>query len=139
IDPRQSTLWDTPHQERSGYGLNLRVTSFSRRFGLELGVGSPSASSAPGRPALAAAAPAPEGLRVPQVPAADPRVMRRLLSRYFPAPSGVSAEVRECRIRVLKPHHDRLILQYDLALADKRRGTQFGGSLVGAWRQDERG
>jgi len=65
--------------------------------------------------------------------------MRRLLSRYFPAPSGVSAEVRECRIRVLKPHHDRLILQYDLALADKRRGTQFGGSLVGAWRQDERG
>jgi len=139
IGPRQSMLWDTPHQERSGHGLNLRVTSFSRRFRLDLGVGSPSAVSAPGRPAIAAAAPASEARCVPQASAADPRVVRRLLSRHFRAPSGVPAEVRECRIRVLKHHHDRLILQYDVAVADKRRGTQFEGSLVGAWRQDERG
>jgi aminoglycoside phosphotransferase (APT) family kinase protein len=143
IDPRQATLWDTPHQERSGHGLNLRVTSFSRRFGLELGVGSPSTPSAPGLPAAtdrAAAASHPqECRRVPPVPAADPRFMRRLLSRHFAAPSGMTADVRECRIRVLKPHHDRLILQYDLALAVKRGGVPFERSLVGAWRQDERG
>jgi aminoglycoside phosphotransferase (APT) family kinase protein len=143
IDPKQSTLWDTPHQERSGHGVNLRVTSFSRRFGLKLGVGSPSALSAPGLPPVADRSPAASHRRVPMVPAADPRFMRRLLSRHLPALSGVPAEVRECRIRVLKPHHDRLILQYDLqcdlALGDRKRSVPFERSLVGAWRQDERG
>jgi tRNA A-37 threonylcarbamoyl transferase component Bud32 len=51
----------------------------------------------------------------------------------------VRAEVRECRVSVLKPHHDRLILQYDLALADDRRGAPLKRCFVGAWRQDERG
>jgi aminoglycoside phosphotransferase (APT) family kinase protein len=142
IDPKQSTLWDTPHQERSGHGVNLRVTSFSRYFGLKLGVGWPSALSAPGLPASGdgtGAASHRNNGRFPAVPAADPRFMRRLLSRHFPAPSGVPTEVRECRVRVLKPHHDRLILQYDLALADKGRSALFERSLVGAWRQDERG
>ncbi len=142
ISPRQAALWDTPHQERSGHGLNLRVTSFARRFGLELGVGSPSTSAHVQRPVVGDAAPASharEPRPVPPVPAADPRFMRRLLSRHFPAGSGVPAEVRECRISVLKPHHDRLILQYDLALADKGRGEPFKRSLVGAWRKDERG
>jgi aminoglycoside phosphotransferase (APT) family kinase protein len=147
IDSRQSTLWDTPHQERSGHGLNLRVTSFSRSFGLELGVGSPSTSLAPRTSFIAegatAASHAQEGRRVPAVAAADPRLMRRLLSRHFPTLSGVPAEVRECRIRVLKPHHDRLILQYDLqydlGAGENGRGGPFERSLVGAWRKDERG
>jgi len=137
IDPRQSTLWDTPHQERSGHGLNLRVTSFSRRFRLEVGVGSP---SGPGRPVVSSgAAHALESRRVPPVPAADPHLMRRLLSRHLRAPLGVRAEVKECRVRVLKPHHDRLILQYDLTFGDKRGRVRLERSLVGAWRQDERG
>ncbi len=41
IDPRQSTFWDRPYQTECGHGLNLRVTSFSRDFQVEVGVGIP--------------------------------------------------------------------------------------------------
>jgi len=80
-----------------------------------------------------------ESQRVAPVAAADPHLMRRLLSRHLPASLGVPAEVKECRVRVLKPHHDRLILQYDLALGDRSGRVRLERSLVGAWRQDERG
>jgi aminoglycoside phosphotransferase (APT) family kinase protein len=139
INPRQATMWDTPHQERSGHGLNLRVTSFSRQFGLELGVGSPSKPRSFIPESVAATSHMRDCRHVPPVPAADPRFIRRLLSRHFPASSGMPAEVKECRVRVLKPHHDRLILQYDLAFEDKGRGLAFERSLVGAWRHDKRG
>ncbi len=45
IDPRQSTFWDRPYQIECGHGLNLRVTSFSKDFHLELGVGIPTRRS----------------------------------------------------------------------------------------------
>ena len=41
IDPGQSTIWDRPYQKECGHGFNSRITSFSREFHLELGVGTP--------------------------------------------------------------------------------------------------
>ena len=41
IDPSESTIWDKPYQTECGHGLNLRVTSFSREFHLDLGLGTP--------------------------------------------------------------------------------------------------
>ena len=41
INPEEFTIWDKPYQAECGHGINLRITSFSRNFHIELGVGIP--------------------------------------------------------------------------------------------------
>jgi aminoglycoside phosphotransferase (APT) family kinase protein len=126
IDPRQWTVWDAPRHAECGHGLNLRITALASPFEVHVGVGTPAGDRV-------ARAPRPARF-VPSPPAADARFMRRFLSRNLP--EGL-LPVRECRIRILKPHHDRLTLQYDLGRG--RGPRRAGGTLVGTWRADGRG
>lgn len=41
IDGDGSTIWDKPFESECGHGLNLRISSFSRDFQIEIGVGTP--------------------------------------------------------------------------------------------------
>jgi hypothetical protein len=50
-----------------------------------------------------------------------------------------SLPVRRCTVRVLKPHHDRLTLEYVLSVAPPGSRATFRQSIVGHWRRDDRG
>jgi len=184
INPQESTIWDKPYQSECGHGLNLRVTSFSRKFRLELGIANP--------PAVANGNGARNGehvaytkrqgpfMRVPQEPAVvlnlsdkpqgngataqqgngtngarkhrerskehtdqilqvtNPHFMRRFLRNNLPAMQLQWFDVAACRVRMLKPHHDKLTIEYNLQCRNSKKSVLFVHDLVGTWRQDGR-
>lgn len=176
INPQESTIWDKPYQSECGHGLNIRVTSFSKEFHLELGIGTPPRQSVErafdmkgeiSNRDLASAIPmsSQEPLvavtttsrvtingngnknkgklfrskehtdQILQV--TDPHFMRRFLSSHLAAQLqwfGVAA----CRVRMLRPHHDKLTIEYNLQCRNGKKGNVFVHDLVGTWRQDNR-
>lgn len=202
IDPRQSTIWDAPYQSECGHGFNLRITSFSKEFHLELGVGIPAGSCRSGAhgngrhvsdavipPAASAAVPTTtagvmaarvggrahghyvpgsEGSRARNRPnrsagtaeilarrdgelgarvfknaeqvelVTNPHFMRKFLNRHLPLMRDRWMSVEACRIRVMRPHHNKLTLEYNLQLAPGKSRDVFTHTMVGTWRQDVR-
>jgi len=182
IDPHESTIWDKPYSSECGHGLTLRVTSFSREFHLELGLGTPpqhrSETRVSGRefvnhklPAFESVVGEPQtvttaelvsnghavqnGQRLQQALSSrqngrnkeqtdqilhvtNPHFMRRFLTNHLPAMQLQSFEVAACRIRMLKPHHDKLTIEYNLQCRNGKKGHVFVYDLVGTWRQDVR-
>ena len=238
IDPEESTIWDKPYQSECGHGLNLRVTSFSKEFHLELGIGTPpqpsgeqklrgreqfgirnlaspalraaqeslkvlnTASKEPvnghGLPgnngkngngrsngnnvALTALLASQESLMLGAVKSEEPvnghglhgnngangngksngngtskdqvirsrehtdqilqvtspHFMRRFLNSNLPAMQMQWFEVAACRVRMLKPHHDKLTIEYNLQCHNGKKGNVFVHDLVGTWRRDSR-
>ena len=47
-------------------------------------------------------------------------------------------EIAACRIRILRPHHDKLTIEYNLQCRNGKKGDTFVYDLVGTWRQDNR-
>jgi len=186
IDLRQSTIWDKPHQSECGHGLNLRITSFSKNFNIELGVGAPpgrtdkaktngkrrngnchalsSNFNTQGELLTGAALSDQMGFNMTQskadgdgnnhngdgrrngngalsimpLPVADSHFMRQFLNHNLPAMKMQRLQVQACRVRVLKPHHNRLTLEYNLLLKPDKNRSGFASTLVGIWRQDGR-
>ncbi|HEY6119730.1 MAG TPA: phosphotransferase, partial [Pyrinomonadaceae bacterium] len=182
INPQESTIWDKPYQSECGHGLTLRLTSFSREFHLELGLGTPPRQQVELRsrrqdqiwnyksPAHTLRQPAVTLLKVDrQSPNAgatnkgangnyksyeqptrskehtdqilsvtNPHFMRRFLSNNLPAMRLQAFEVAACRVRMLKPHHDKLTIEYNLQCRNGKKGQHFVYDLVGTWRQDNR-
>jgi hypothetical protein len=181
IDPGESTIWDKPYQSECGHGLNLRVTSFSKQFHLELGLGTPPRQSGEHRlreKQQVGTHTFPAGLKLPQrihnvskrtggkfahnrngandklksdepeirseehtdqiLHVTNPHFMRRFLSNNLPAMQHQAFEVAACRVRMLKPHHDKLTIEYNLQCRNGKKGHIFVYDLVGTWRQDSR-
>jgi thiamine kinase-like enzyme len=172
IDQQESTIWDKPYESECGHGLNLRVTSFSREFHLELGLGTPprqfgrlkgrreETANQKSRVFKVRQEPAMvlshngNGARshnenhVPDIRAKEhadqilqvtnPHFMRRFLTNNLPAMQVQCFEVAACRIRVLKPHHDKLTVEYNLQCRNGKTGHDFVYDLVGTWREDNR-
>lgn len=184
IDRTQSTIWDRPYQNECGHGLNLRVTSFSREFHLELGVGTPPERTCQSKPCLSdAIEPEPQpafhlwnakervvGPRLRQarkgwgyaddgaaertslehqsspseevveqiLRITDPHFMRRLFNNSLQDLHLHWSKASACRIRILKPHHNKLTLEYNLQCTDEKKNNLFPHDLVGSWRQDNR-
>ncbi len=180
IDQTESTIWDKPYHSECGHGLNLRVTSFSREFHLDLGLGTPPTD----RKSLREKQRVKEdkifkALRLPRevvqttqqasngkasnngnglerslngngrevrsaehtdqiLQVTNPHFMRRFLSKNLPAMQHQAFEIAACRIRILKPHHDKLTIEYNLQCRNGKRGDTFVYDLVGTWRQDAR-
>jgi thiamine kinase-like enzyme len=184
INPQDSTIWDKPYQNECGHGLNLRVTSFSRKFQLELGVANPPKASTAlalrqGDKAASFKRLTPF-VRVPQEKAVvfnlqerqvapapavpngngtnghkkhrerskehtdqilqvtNPHFMRRFLRNNLPAMQLQLFDVAACRVRMLKPHHDKLTIEYNLQCRNTKKSLMFVHDLVGTWRQDGR-
>lgn len=132
IDHAQSTIWDEPYQRESGHSFNLRVSSFSRSFHLEIGVGEPPAEL------CAAELCAKEELASSKThPVADQHLMRRYFERHWPAVKSEGLVIRECEITSLSRHHDRLTLEYKLK-SGSGNGHSATHSFVGIWREDDR-
>lgn len=180
INSNESTIWDKPYQSECGHGLTLRVTSFSRKFHLELGLGNPSPqdTSLNGKDYALDQKVATPFLKLPQEAVAvlrsdkhsgngkanhndvvakgngnhirskehtdqilhvtNPHFMRRFLSNNLPAMQVQAFEVAACRVRILKPHHDKLTVEYNLQCRNGKKGQVFVYDLVGTWRQDNR-
>lgn len=182
IDPNGSTIWDKPYQSECGHGLNLRVTSFSREFHLDLGLGTPPRQSVEemsrekqsvGEHTLPTVLRLPENILNVSKQLADskfadngdgansnvrsnggeirseehtdqilqvtnPHFMRRFLSNNLPVMQHQAFEVAACRVRMLKPHHDKLTIEYNLQCRNGKKGDIFVYDLVGTWRQDTR-
>ncbi|HSE23941.1 MAG TPA: phosphotransferase, partial [Pyrinomonadaceae bacterium] len=180
IDPKESTMWDRPYQAECGHGLNLRVTSFSREFHLELGLNhpprqltrqglreqrttlrvSPAVFKLPPKPLRASARAgsdkagggtnAAESVVKPAdevrsqehtdqiLQVTNPHFMRRFLNNNLPAMQHQAFEIAACRVRVLKPHHDKLTIEYNLQCHNGKKSDTFVYDLVGTWRQDTR-
>jgi thiamine kinase-like enzyme len=194
INSQESTIWDKPYQSECGHGLNLRVTSFSREFHLQLGVGTPPqasvelklgatvqlgnrkrASAIPGAPQQpltmipttskeavngrahsngnngrhhsngenGANGNKPQPVRSREhtdqiLQVTSPHFMRRFLSSHLLAMQLQWFEVASCRVRMLKPHHDKLTIEYNLQCRNGKKGNLFVHDLVGTWRQDSR-
>jgi thiamine kinase-like enzyme len=68
----------------------------------------------------------------------NPHFMRRFLTNHLPAMQLQAFEVASCRIRMLKPHHDKLTIEYNLQCRNGKKGHLFVYDLVGTWRQDGR-
>ncbi|HKZ00980.1 MAG TPA: phosphotransferase, partial [Pyrinomonadaceae bacterium] len=181
INPDDSTIWDKPYQTECGHGLNLRVTSFSRKFQLELGVANPpqeSSAKLRNEELELSKHPAPL-LRVPKettvfsvseqqptngssaqhgnglngnrksrerskehtdqiLQVTNPHFMRRFLRNNLPAMQLQWFDVAACRVRMLKPHHDKLTIEYNLQCRNSKKSLLFVHDLVGTWRQDGR-
>ncbi len=127
IDQAQSTIWDEPYQRESGHSFNLRVSSFSRNFHLEIGVGEPATE-------LCAKE---ETDNSKTHPVADPHFMRRYFERHWPAVKSEGLVIRECNITSLSRHHDRLTLEYKLK-SGSGNDHSATHSFVGLWREDDR-
>jgi len=181
IDPKESTMWDRPYQSECGHGMNLRITSFSREFHLELGLNTPARQSSKQglrEKQKATFQVSPAVLRLPQKPlhpsvhpgngksrddnpgthiatktthdgrseehtdqilhVTNPHFMRRFLNNNLPAMQHQAFEVAACRVRMLKPHHDKLTIEYNLQCHNGRKNDVFIYDLVGTWRQDTR-
>lgn len=226
VDSSQSTLWDKPYQAESGHGFNLRVTSFSKDFHLELGIGIPKASPCPHRTngksarsggrrrrlrdlaqdsvsqislarttdrnvggfsAVEEGQQPPHGSQALHVgpdgdesgdarasfrvaasdPAADdtrlrpakeivssrtraarslvykelvtsPQFIRQFFNRHLPSVRQRNMRVRSCRIRVLRPHHNKLTIEYNVRIGSGKNSDGFTQTFVGTWREDER-
>ncbi|HKZ78503.1 MAG TPA: phosphotransferase [Pyrinomonadaceae bacterium] len=186
IDSEESTIWDKPYQSECGHGLNLRVTSFSKEFHLQLGIGTPpqhSQESKKGAKALIESHVTAEAFRAPRQPmiisntavrqatptngnglhehgangngrgkslvrskehtdqilhVTNPHFMRRFMGYNLPAMQLQWFEVAACRVRMLKPHHDKLTIEYNLQCRNGKKGNVFVHDLVGTWRQDAR-
>jgi thiamine kinase-like enzyme len=184
INPHDSTIWDKPYQSECGHGLNLRVTSFSRKFQLELGVANPPQESSTVTLRNAEQAGLSHGfgplVRLPQEPAVvlnlsekqpangtqahqgnghngsrksrerskehtdqilqvtNPHFMRRFLRNNLPAMQLQWFDVAACRVRMLKPHHDKLTIEYNLQCRNSKKSLLFVHDLIGTWRQDAR-
>jgi tRNA A-37 threonylcarbamoyl transferase component Bud32 len=185
MDPHDSTIWDKPYQSECGHGLNIRITSFSKEFHLELGIGTPPrrpgeqklrgkelnnrnlvwpALRAPAGPVMSAASAsknrfAGSNLRTNKgangnghskdqpirskehtdqiLQVTNPHFMRRFLSGHL-SQQLQWFDVASCRIRMLKPHHDKLTIEYNLQCRNGKKGSAFVHDLVGTWRQDNR-
>jgi thiamine kinase-like enzyme len=178
INSNESTIWDKPYQSECGHGLTLRVTSFSREFHLEVGLGNPPQREATlnGKDHAWDQKVAPAFLQSTQQPAAvlnvdkqprngnyvsangnrtdryqrskehtdqilhvtNPHFMRRFLGNNLPAMQMQAFEVAACRVRMLKPHHDKLTIEYNLQCRNGKKGHVFVYDLVGTWREDTR-
>lgn len=186
IDPRESTIWDKPYQSECGHGLNLRVTSFSREFHLNLGIGTPpqqfgelkvrrkerlehypflSPAVAAFRKQLIASPALRERPLTRQVSSGsngndsgksnnlqtrskqhteqilqvtNPHFMRNFLSNNLLRSELRWLKASACRIRMLKPHHDKLTIEYNLQCRNGRRCNFLVHDLVGTWREDNR-
>jgi len=68
----------------------------------------------------------------------NPHFMRRFLNNNLPAMQLHSFEVAACRVRMLKPHHDKLTIEYNLQCRNGKKGHTFVYDMVGTWRQDAR-
>jgi hypothetical protein len=140
FDPDQLLVWDTPHRAECGHGLNVRVTSFVHEFDLEMGVGIPRPERMRGvarrqwtreADALCPSAAA--------LPATDPHVMRRVFDRHLHAMELRWSRARDCRVRVLKRHHDQLIVEYRVAFDLVQSRSSFDRVFIGVWRRDDSG
>jgi thiamine kinase-like enzyme len=47
-------------------------------------------------------------------------------------------QINACRVQVLKPHRNRLAVEYNLLFRSKGRRSSFEHAIVGLWRQDGR-
>jgi hypothetical protein len=129
---RDEVMWDSPHELECGHGLNLRVTSLAQRFGLRIGVSRPPRK--------------PETSRVQAAPATgvtklvmDPHFMRRFIDRHRDAFATGVLEVRDCAIRMLRPHTHKLTMEYEITFRSRDRQGAITRRIVGNWRRDDRG
>lgn len=67
----------------------------------------------------------------------NPHFMKNFLNRHLPTLRQHSLRVNACRISVLRPHHNKLTVEYNLQLSDTTGGEFFTKTFVGTWRQDE--
>jgi hypothetical protein len=133
-------MWDRPHQPESGHGMNLRVTAVARQFRLEIGVGLPQRTRAAAAVRPEAAPAKINGTRLlPAVAAIDARAMRTYFNRAAADVRLDDLPVRDCGVRILKPHHNKLTIEYVLSFAARRNRSIVSRTLIGLWRQDTRG
>lgn len=67
----------------------------------------------------------------------DPHFMRRFLNNNLPAAQQEWLQVRACQVRLLRPHHNKLTLEYNLRFNPARSQSCFDHTVIGTWRQDE--
>jgi len=67
----------------------------------------------------------------------DPHFMRRYLARNLSSLSLHGLDVEACRLRVLRPHHHKLTIEYNLQIGSPKCPS-FSHTLVGTWREDVR-
>lgn len=68
----------------------------------------------------------------------NPHFMRNFLNRHLSSLGQHRLRIKACRISVLRPHHNKLTVEYNLQLtSDASGGACFTRTFVGTWRADE--